>query len=181
MQVRRKVNGGTPLGGSLEPLPIVPSRQPNSDEPDCGSGPCLAALRDLCLRIASVGNIDSPGDRHQREAMKPLLTTCIALSCLSLSFAQGLQGKVTLSGNTSVKVSGHSVALTWNASQNATSYNVYRGSTHGGPYVKVPSGVFGTAFTDVRVTHNQTLYYVTTAVNGSSESGYSNEATATVP
>jgi fibronectin type 3 domain-containing protein len=113
--------------------------------------------------------------------MKQLLITCMALGYLNLSFAQGIQGKVTLSGNTSVKVSGHSVALTWNASQNATSYNVYRGTTQGGPYIKVSSGIFSTAFTDVHVTHNQTLYYVTTAVNGSSESGYSNEATATIP
>jgi fibronectin type 3 domain-containing protein len=142
---------------------------------------CLAGSRDSCLPIAQRGDIDAPGDRHEREAMKQLLITCMALGCLSLSFAQGLQGNVTLSGNISVKVSGHSVALTWNASQNATSYNVYRGTTHGGPYMKVSSGIVSTAFTDVRVTHNQTLYYVTTAVNGSSESGYSNEATATIP
>jgi fibronectin type 3 domain-containing protein len=113
--------------------------------------------------------------------MKPLLTTCIALGCLGLSFAQGLQGKLTLGGNITVKASGHSVVLTWNASQNAASYNVYRGTMQGGPYVKVSSGIVSTAFTDVHVTHNQTLYYVTTAVSGSSESGYSNEATAKIP
>jgi fibronectin type 3 domain-containing protein len=103
------------------------------------------------------------------------------LGCLSFSFAQGLQGNVKLSGNASVKVTGHSVTLTWNASQNATSYNVYRGTTHGGPYIKVASGIVSTTYTDVQVTHNQTLYYVTTAVNGSSESGYSNEAVAVIP
>jgi fibronectin type 3 domain-containing protein len=122
-----------------------------------------------------------PRDRDEREAMKQLLTTCIVLGCLSLSFAQGLQGKLTLSGNITVKASGHSVVLTWNASQNATSYNVYRGTTQGGPYVKVSSGIVGTTYTDVHVTHNQTLYYVTTAVSGSGESGYSNEATAVIP
>lgn len=113
--------------------------------------------------------------------MKQLFITCMALGCLSLSFAQGLQGNVTLRGNASVKASGHSVALTWNASQNATSYNVYRGTTSGGPYVKVSSGIVGTAYTDVQVTHNQTFYYVTTAVSGSGESGYSNETTTVIP
>jgi fibronectin type 3 domain-containing protein len=105
----------------------------------------------------------------------------MALGCLSLSFAQGLQGNITLRGNASVKASGHSVALTWNTSQNAASYNVYRGTTTGGPYVKVSSGIVGTAYTDIEVTHTQTLYYVTTAVSGSGESGYSNETTAVIP
>jgi fibronectin type 3 domain-containing protein len=113
--------------------------------------------------------------------MKQLFITCMILGCLSFSFAQGLQGNVKLSGNASVKVTGHSVTLTWNASQNATSYNVYRGTTHGGPYIKVASGIVSTTYTDVQVTHNQTLYYVTTAVNGSSESGCSNEAVAVIP
>jgi fibronectin type 3 domain-containing protein len=113
--------------------------------------------------------------------VKQLFITWMALGGLSLSFAQGLHGKVTLSGNVSVKVSGHAVNLTWNATQNAASYNVYRGTKQGGPYVKVSSGIVGTTYTDVHVTHNQTLYYVTTAVSGSSESGYSNEATAVLP
>jgi fibronectin type 3 domain-containing protein len=112
--------------------------------------------------------------------VKQLFITWMVLGGLSLSFAQGLQGKVTLSGNASVKVSGHAVTLTWDASQNATSYNVYRGTKQGGPYAKLLSGIVGTTYTDVHVTHNQTLYYVTTAVS-SSESGYSNEATATIP
>jgi len=34
---------------------------------------------------------------------------------------------------------------------------------------------------DVQVTPNQTLYYVTTAVHGNNESGYSNEAAAAIP
>jgi hypothetical protein len=143
---------------------------------------CLAGSRDSCLpTIAQREDIDAPGDRHEREAMKQLFLTCMALGCLSLSFAQGLQGNITLSGNASVKASGHSVALTWNASQDAASYNVYRGTTPGGPYVKVSSGIVGTAYTDIEVTHTQTLYYVTTAVSGSAESGYSNEATAVIP
>ena len=113
--------------------------------------------------------------------MKQLFTTCMVVGCLSIGFAQGLQGNVQLSGNASVKVTGHSVTLTWSPSQNATSYNVYRGTTHGGPYIRVSSGIAITTYTDAQVTHNQTLYYVTTAVSGGNESGYSNEAAALIP
>ena len=115
------------------------------------------------------------------EPMKRLFTTCMVLGCLSFSFAQGLQGNVKLSGKIVVKVTGHSVTLTWSASQNATSYNIYRATTSGGPYAKVASGIVGTTYSDVKVTHNQTLYYVTTAVNGNNESGYSNQTAAVIP
>jgi fibronectin type 3 domain-containing protein len=105
----------------------------------------------------------------------------MVLGCLSFSFAQGLQGNVRLSGNATVTVTGHSVTLTWSASQNAASYNIYRGTTSGGPYVRVASGIVSTTYSDVQVTHNQTLYYVTTAVNGSNESGYSDQTAAVIP
>jgi len=120
-------------------------------------------------------------DRNEREAMKRLLAICMILGGVSVSFAQGLQGNVRISGNVLVKLTGHSVTLTWDSSQNATSYNVYRGTVSGGPYTKLASGVANTTYTDVHVTHNQTLYYVTTAVSGSNESGYSNEVAAAIP
>jgi len=113
--------------------------------------------------------------------MKRLFTTCILLGCLNFSSAQSVQGNAKFSGNATIAVTGHSVTLTWSASKNATSYNVYRGTTHGGPYSKVGSGIVTTTYTDVQVTPNQTLYYVTTAMSGSSESGYSNEAAAVIP
>jgi fibronectin type 3 domain-containing protein len=105
----------------------------------------------------------------------------MVLSCLSFSPAQGLQGSVKLSGNATAAVTGHSVTLTWTACQNASSYNVYRGNSHGGPYVKVASGIAGATYSDVQVTRSQTLYYVTTAVGGGNESGYSDEAVAVIP
>jgi len=115
------------------------------------------------------------------EPMKRLFTTCMLLGCLSFSFAQGLQGNIKLSGKTVVTVTGHSVTLTWSASQNATSYNIYRGTTAGGPYARLASGIASTTYTDVQVTHNQTLYYVITAVNGDSESSYSSQTVAVIP
>lgn len=113
--------------------------------------------------------------------MKQLFTIYIVLGCFNMSIAQGIQGNVTLSGNASVQVTGHSVTLTWNASQNATSYNVYRGTVQTGPYIRVGSAIFVTTYTDVQVTPNQTFYYVITAVSGSNESGYSNVVAAVIP
>ncbi len=113
--------------------------------------------------------------------MRILFTICLFLELVILVPAQGIQGSATLSGNAAVTTTGHSVTLTWNSSKGATSYNVYRGTTHGGPYAKVASGLVSTTYSDVAVTHNQTLYYVTTAVNTGHESAYSSEVVAVIP
>jgi len=80
---------------------------------------------------------------------------------------------------------GHSVDLSWNAStsQNVIGYNIYRGNTSGGPYRKINSVLDpSTVYTDTSVTDGNTYYYVTTAVNSDNEeSGYSNQAQATIP
>lgn len=86
----------------------------------------------------------------------------------------------------SIPANTHYAALTWAASTsgNISGYNVYRGSTTGGPYsTKVNSSlVAGTSFTDSSTAAGQTYYYVTTAVNSSNtESSYSNEAKAVIP
>ena len=168
------------LGGSLEPL-FPQCQTGNGTEPYLGSDSCLGGSQDSCLRIAQRENLTRQETEMSVERMKLLFTTCMVLGCLSFSFAQGLQGHVKLSGNATVTITGHSVTLTWTASQNATSYNIYRGTTSGGPYVRVASGIVSTTYSDVQVTHNQTLYYVTTAVNGSNESGYSDQTAAVIP
>ncbi|HEX5481093.1 MAG TPA: choice-of-anchor D domain-containing protein, partial [Terriglobia bacterium] len=89
---------------------------------------------------------------------------------------------VTLSG---AGVGSHSVRLSWGASESGgvTGYNVYRGSTSGGPYSKVNSSpVTGTAYTDTGVEGSEEYFYVTTAVSsGGMESSYSNEVEVTIP
>ena len=70
------------------------------------------------------------------------------------------------------------VSLAWTASTGATSYNVKRAATNGGPYATVASPA-GTSYTDTTVTNETTYYYVVTAVNASGESANSNQASAT--
>ncbi|GAF94558.1 unnamed protein product [marine sediment metagenome] len=78
------------------------------------------------------------------------------------------------------------VSLNWdnNSESDLAGYNVYRSTDSGGsptPYTKI-NGILVVAITydDDTVTDDVTYYYVVTAVdNGSNESGYSNEGSAT--
>lgn len=71
------------------------------------------------------------------------------------------------------------VALTWNASASATSYNVQRGTTPGGPYTTIAPNVTATSHTDTTVANGTTYYYVVSAVNADGESANSSEVSAT--
>ncbi len=71
------------------------------------------------------------------------------------------------------------VSLSWTASSEATSYNVKRSTTSGGPYTTVATGVTTTSYTDMFLTSGTTYYYVVSALNSAGESPNSNEASAT--
>jgi hypothetical protein len=103
----------------------------------------------------------------------------------SLSIADNASGSpqtVSLSG-----AGTHDVILTWGASATpgVVGYNVYRGTTSGGPYPTElnSSPINGTTYTDATVQAGQTYYYVVTAVasNDVTQSADSNQASATVP
>ena len=69
------------------------------------------------------------------------------------------------------------------AHQQYVGYNIYRGSTSGGPYTKINSSLDAAAsYTDGTVQSGQNYFYVTTALDSSGvESGYSNEVPLAVP
>ncbi|HEU4389440.1 MAG TPA: endo-1,4-beta-xylanase [Blastocatellia bacterium] len=71
------------------------------------------------------------------------------------------------------------VALTWNASSGATSYNVKRATTSGGPYTTIASNVSTTSFTNSGLANGTTFFYVVSAVNAAGESGNSSQVSAT--
>jgi len=94
------------------------------------------------------------------------------------------------SGPSSIPVSGtgvaptqHTVVLSWNASNSATGYNVYRSATSGSGYARVNAGLDGAlSYTDASVQNGQTYFYVTTAVDASGqESVYSSEVSVLIP
>ena len=99
-----------------------------------------------------------------------------------LSNATNSPGNESWSGS-GVQTAQHSVALSWNPDPSGVQgYYVYRGGQSGGPYAKISALQPGTAYTDTNVVSTQTYYYVVTALGTNSvESGYSNQAVATIP
>jgi len=99
------------------------------------------------------------------------------------SNATGSPASVSLSG-TGVAPVQHSVVLTWNASTSTVAgYNVYRSTVSGSGYTKLNSLlVSALTYTDSSVQNGTTYFYVTTAVDSSSnESVHSNEVSAPIP
>jgi fibronectin type 3 domain-containing protein len=90
---------------------------------------------------------------------------------------------IALSGTGTASVS-YTVSLNWTPSSSTYSgFNVYRGTTSGGPYSKVDTSMISLpSYTDAAVTQGQTYYYVATEVDSTGmESGYSSEVSATIP
>jgi len=70
------------------------------------------------------------------------------------------------------------VALSWNASPGATSYNVKSAAVSGGTYTTV-ANVTTTSYTNTSLFNGTTYYYVVSALNTFSESANSTEVSAT--
>jgi beta-xylosidase len=84
------------------------------------------------------------------------------------------------SGLSAAAVSWNQISLTWNAVAGATSYNVKRATTSGGPYNTIASGVTATNYTDT-VDMSVKYFYVVSAVSGGVESLNSQEAGVNLP
>jgi fibronectin type 3 domain-containing protein len=70
------------------------------------------------------------------------------------------------------------VSLTWNASNGATSYNLKRATTTGGPYTTIGSSTIS-SFTNTGLINGATYFYVLSALNSAGESANSVEVHAT--
>jgi chitin-binding protein len=104
------------------------------------------------------------------------LTTASIVS----AFLQVVPGNVPAAPTNLAATAGNAqVALSWTAASGATSYNVKRSTTNGGPYANVQTGVTGTTFTNAGLTNGTPYYYVVTAVNASGESPVSLQASGT--
>ena len=71
------------------------------------------------------------------------------------------------------------VSLSWSASTGATSYNVKRSTTNGGPYNTAVASPTATNYTDTTVNNGTAYYYVVSAVNTAGQSANSAQASAT--
>lgn len=110
--------------------------------------------------------------------MKRLLLLLLLLLPVSV-MAQGAPGSTTWTG------APHGILLTWGASPTAgVTYNIYRSTVSGGPYVKVNAApVTLLSYEDLasNLTVSTTYFYVATAVSGLNESVYSNQVSVTTP
>lgn len=110
--------------------------------------------------------------------------------------AGSLSGSVTVASNatnspltialagTGASTVSHTVSLNWTPSSSTYSgFNVYRGTSTGGPYTRVDTSMVpSTSYTDGGVISGQTYYYVATEVDSSgTESSYSGEVSAVIP
>ena len=72
-----------------------------------------------------------------------------------------------------------SVALSWNASSGATSYNVYRGTSAGGEGTTPVATIASNSYTDTGLANGTKYYYKVSATNGGGTSAQSSEVSAT--
>jgi autotransporter-associated beta strand protein len=68
--------------------------------------------------------------------------------------------------------------ISWNTVTNATSYNVYRSTTNGGPYSLVGNSITP-SYPDLGINDGTTYYYVVTAVSAVGEGASSTQVSAT--
>jgi hypothetical protein len=73
--------------------------------------------------------------------------------------------------------SGTQVVLNWQTSAGATSYNVKRSTTNGGPYITIASPTT-TGYTNTGLSIGSTYYYVVSGVNAAGESTNSSQVSA---
>jgi fibronectin type 3 domain-containing protein len=91
---------------------------------------------------------------------------------------------IVLSGNGVAAQTSYATILSWDLDDSATNgYNVYSGTTTGGPYTKLTSTpIAPNTYTDSSVQAGLTYYYVVTAIESDgAESAYSNEIAAQIP
>jgi hypothetical protein len=80
-----------------------------------------------------------------------------------------------------VVVSGSQVNLTWNPVANATSYDVERSTTSGGPYTTIATGVTTTNYTDTGAPVSAGCYYVVSAMVGGNQTPNGPQAVLNFP
>ncbi len=85
---------------------------------------------------------------------------------------QGVPGQVLPStpSNIITKVKDKSVHITWDAANDATSYNLMRSKTESGPYTLIQENLRGISCNDSNVEYDDTYYYKIIAVNERGES-----------
>jgi fibronectin type 3 domain-containing protein/regulation of enolase protein 1 (concanavalin A-like superfamily) len=103
-----------------------------------------------------------------------------ALGAAEISAATAAQMPLaSVSGLQATAASSAQINLSWTANPNATSYNVKRATTPGGPYTTLATGVTATSYSSSGLNAGATYYYVVSATNAGGEGTNSAETGAT--
>jgi hypothetical protein len=101
-----------------------------------------------------------------------MLNKTVFITCISNLYGKGTAGAGTRSTR---------VDLTWGAQPNATSYNILRATSNGGPYTQIGKST-GSAYSDTSgLVNGHTYYYVVEPIINGVEVCQSNQATVVVP
>jgi len=117
---------------------------------------------------------------HRFPFVCALSVSWILAACSSMSTTGGGDGHSqppTTPTSLQATAGNAQVSLSWGASTGATSYNVKRSMTSGGPYITVSSPT-NTSYTDTGLTNGTAYYYVVSALDSAGESGNSSQASA---
>jgi hypothetical protein len=138
-------------------------------------------IRTIGLRIVHATHVQELFEMLDRRPGLTIFRAFFGAVCLLLLMACGpgtLTPLAPVPLNVAASAGNASVTLTWAASTGATSYNVKRSTTNGGPYTQL-AGSTTLTYTDSTATNGTTYYYVVTAVNDGGESADSTQASAT--
>jgi fibronectin type 3 domain-containing protein len=103
--------------------------------------------------------------------------SAVASATYSVTCISNLNGRGSPSGP-----GGAQVTVSWSAQTNATTYNVLRSSTTGGPYTLIGNtNVTGYRDGGDGLLANTTYYYVVQPLQGSTEICQSNQAAIAIP
>ena len=136
-------------------------------------------------------DLTSDGKVDQSDVQSAINMALGMSSCNANVFGSGVCNVVvvqrvinaSLPGGNCLTGTTHTVSLSWNASSssNVSGYKVYRRTSSNGSYSVISTQGVTTSYTDKDVQSGQTYFYVVTALSGSGESGYSNQAQAIIP
>ncbi len=151
-------------------------------------GPWWGASGDRCFIIMSTGDgfyqlFSAGGGKcfQPSVADAPLLDQVVYSGAAEQKWAVVSPSTPAFPSEVSAVMAGPDMAaLNWNAVTGATSYNVKRSTTSGGPYTTIATGVADTNYTDTGLPRIE-YFYVVSAVAGSVEGLDSAEAALDYP
>lgn len=127
--------------------------------------------------VLTLQAISSPGSFRYLRYLAPPGEWCNVAEVQFLGNVSGASAPTTPTGLSGRVVNGYQIALTWNAVSGATSYNVKRSTTKGGPYIIIANTTVA-SFQDKDLSGDTTYFYVISALNSAGESTHSSEVKA---